>query len=150
MSGSDEAFSFASAALPLGPDWLAHDASRPRRAFDHLSQTEVGPVLVDRLRPSDTPPGSPWRLVREIPVVVSDTFDSYWVFERILNKLHGYGRNPEEAKAQLVGKLGGHLKLLARLESPSMAPMLQLELQFLRAVLSPVEGPEDGAGDHLP
>ena len=77
---------------------------------------------------------------------MSDTFDAYWVFERILNKLNGFGRSPEEAKGQLVAKLGGHFKLLSRLESPAMAPMLQLELQFLRAVLVPVEGPEGPAG----
>ena len=146
MSGAGESFSLTSVALPPGSDWLAHDASRPRRAYDHLSQTEVGPVLVDRLRPSDTPPDSPWKLVREIPVVVSDTFDAYWVFERILNKLNGFGRSPEEAKGQLVAKLAGHLKLLSRLESPTMAPMLQLELQFLRAVLAPVEGPGGATG----
>ena len=143
MSNAGDGFSLSSAALPSGLDWTAHDASRPRRAYDHLSQTEVGPVLVDRLRPSDTPPDSPWRLTREIPVIVSDTFDAFWVFERILDKLHGFGRSPEEAKGQLVSKLGGHLKLLSRLESPAMAPMLQLELQFLRAVLAPAEGTDD-------
>ena len=141
MSEDDESFSLTSAALPPGQGWLAHDTSRPRRAYDHMSQTEVGPVRVDRLRPSDTPSDSPWKLVREIPIVVSDTFDAFWVFERILNKLNGFGRSPEEAKAELVAKLGGHLKLLSRLESPAMAPMLQLELQFLRSVLTPADGP---------
>ena len=139
MSEEGGSFSLTSSASPGGVEWLAHDTSRPRRAYDHMSQTEVGPVLVDRLRPSDTPADSAWKLVREIPIVVSDTFDAYWVFERILNKLNGFGRTAEEAKAELVNKLGGHLKLLTRLESPSMAPMLQLELEFLRAVLRPAD-----------
>jgi hypothetical protein len=142
MSEGAGGFSLTSAALPDGPRWVVHHTSRPRRAYDHMSQTEVGPAVVDRLRPSDTPPDSPLKLVREVPIVVSDTFDAYWAFERILNKLNGFGRSPEEAKAQLVTKLAGHFKLLSRLESPTMAPMLQLELQFLRAVLAPNDGPE--------
>ena len=137
MTEVQESFSLTSAASPPDLQWLAHDSSRPRRAYDHISQTEVGPVLVDRLRPSDAPEGCPWTLAREIPIVVSDSFDTYWAFERVLNKLNGYGRTAGDAKAELVAKLGGHLKLLSRLESPSMAPMLRLELEFLRAVMRP-------------
>jgi hypothetical protein len=94
-------------------------------------------VTVQRLRPSDSPPGCQWRLAREIPAIVVDSFDSYWAFETVLNKLHGSGRTAKDAKGELVTRLGGHLKLLSSLESPQMAPMLRLELEFLRAVLRP-------------
>ena len=70
-----------------------------------------------------------------------DTSDAYWAFERVLNKLHSFGKTDEEAKIDLLDKLGGHLSLLSSLESPRMAPILRLELEFLRTVLRPVEAP---------
>ena len=121
-----------------GWTWRMMDSSRPRRAVEHISHSEVTPVGVGRLRSEDVPADLPWVLERDIPVIVVDTLDSYWVFERVLNKLHSFGKTAELAKADLVGKLGGHLKLLASLESPAMAPMLRLELEYLRASLRPL------------
>ena len=118
--------------------WTRLDASRPRRALEHIAHSEISPVTVERLRSGDAPDGSAWRLVLDIPIIVVDTFDSYWAFERVLNKLHSFGKTKDEAKADLVAKLGAHLKLLDSLESPKMAPVLKLELEFLRAVLQPV------------
>ena len=125
------------AATPAEWDWRVLDASRPRRALEHVSHSEVGPVTIDRLRSADVPASSSWALAREIPIVMMDSLDAYWAFERILSKLNGFGRTREDAKADLVNKLGGHLQLLSSLESPRMAPILRLELEFLRVALQP-------------
>ena len=134
-------FSLASAASPDGWSFSVLDASRPRRAFEHLTHSEVTSVAIGRLRGTDVSPESKWRMVRGIPIIVVDTLDSYWVFERVLNKLHGSSRTEAEAKGDLVNKLGSHLQLLSSLESSGMAPMLRLELEFLKAVLRPVRAP---------
>ena len=130
---------FSSAASPEGWSWSLLDAGRPRRAIDHMAHSELTPVIVDPLGPADAPADSSWALTREIPVILVDSLDAYWAFERVLNKLNSFGKTPEEAKADLVSKLGGHLQLLSSLESPKMAPVLRLELEFLRAVMRPVE-----------
>ena len=128
-----------SAASPPGRSWALLDASRPRRAFEHLTMSDVTPVTVDRLRLADVPPDSPWTLRLEVPVLVVDTFDACYVFERVMNKLSGFSRTATEAKWDLMGKLWGHRELLVRLESPQMAERLRLELEFLRAALRPIE-----------
>ena len=131
-----------SAASPGGWGLNMLDASRPRRAIEYVGHSEVSKVTVDVLRPGDKPPGFKWALTRYIPMIVIDTLDAYWVLERVINKLHGFSRTQEEAKMELMSKLGGHLQLLNSLESPRMAPILRLELEFLRVVLRPVEGAE--------
>ena len=131
----------ATGSLPHGWGWSALDASRPRRGIEHLTQSDVTPMYVDCLRPSDTPPHSKWALTRDFPIIIMDTLDTYWAFDRVLNKLHSFARTREKAKAELVSKLGGHLQLLVSLESPKMAPILRLEIEFLRAVMRPVEPP---------
>ena len=123
--------------------WSRLDVSRPRWGVEHLSHSEVTQASIDRLRPVDTHVGSEWSLVQEIPILVVDTLDAIWAFERVLNKLHGFSRTPEEAKADLVATMGTHLEFLASLESPGMAPILRLELEFLRAVMRP-----SGSADH--
>ena len=139
MTSGKEMRPLTSAASPSGWSWSKLDASRPRRAIEHITQTDVTPVTIDRLGPSDALPDSEWRMTREIPVLAVDTLDSFWVFERIINKLHGFSRTKEEAKADLLNKLGGHLQLLSSLESPKMAPILRLELEFLRVILRPTQ-----------
>ena len=136
-SGQESPPVFTSASAG-GWTWRMLDSSRPRRAIEHISQSEVTAVGIGRLRSDDVPPDLPWALKRDIPVIVVDTLDAFWVFERVLNKLHSFGRTPELAKADLVGKLAGHLKLIASLESPAMAPMLRLELEYLRASFRPL------------
>ncbi len=141
MTGLGEDVSLlTTSASPEGWDWRMLDAGRPRRAIEHIIDSEVTPVAVDRLRASDAPAGSEWTLTGELPIIVADTLDAYWAFERVLNKLHGFDRTPEEARAELHSKLVGHLQLLSSLESPSMAPILKLELEFLRAIMRPVDG----------
>ena len=141
MSAKNQTPPLTTAASPEGWKWSVLDASRPRRGVEHIGHSEVSPVFIDHLGPADVPLGSKWTLTRHIPIVLLDTHDTYWAFERVLNKLHGYSRTKEEAKADLVAKLEGHRQLLTSLESPTMAPVLRLELEFLRAVLKPVESP---------
>ena len=141
MNSEGERHLLTTASSPEGWDWGKLDASRPRRATEHVGQSEVSRVAIERLRPSDTPADSQWKLTREIPVIVVDTLDSYWAFERIINKLHSFANTNQAAKNELVAKLVGHLQLLSSLESPKMAPILKLELEFLRAVLRPIDGP---------
>ena len=137
MSSEEDKVLLTSGAVPQDWSWSMLDASRPRRALEHLTMSDVTSVSVDCLRPSDVPPGSEWSLRLEIPVIVVDTFDAYYVFERVLNKLNTFGRNPKQAKWELTSKLWGHLQLLEKLESPQMAERLRLELKFLRAALTP-------------
>ncbi len=131
----------ATAALPEGWDWSTLDSSRPRRATEHIGQSEISYVAIDRLRPGDTPGGAVWKLAKDIPIIIMDTLDGFWVFERIFNKLHAFAGAKEEAKADLVARLGAHLKLLSSLESPQMAPVLRMELEYLKAVLPPSNTP---------
>ena len=139
MTGQEDFRPLTTSASPEGWDWSMLDASRPRRAIENITDSEVTPVEVGRLRASDAPAGSGWTLTSEIPIIVADTLDAYWAFERVLNKLHGFARTPEEARAELHSRLVGHLQLLSSLESPSMAPILKLELEFLRATMRPVD-----------
>lgn len=141
MSAKEEVRPATTSASPEGWEWSALDASRPRRAVDHIGHSEASPVFIDRLGPADVSPDSKWALTRHIPIILVDTEDTYWAFERVLNKLHSFSRTKKEAKADLVAKLGGHRQLLTSLESPTMAPVLRLELEFLHAVLKPIESP---------
>lgn len=141
MTADSERSSVASSS-PGDWAWRRHDVSRPRRATEHLSHSEVQPITIDSLRPGDEPSNSQWTLARDLPIIVADTFDAYWAFEKVLNKLHGFSKTKEEAKADLLSKLGGHLRLLHSLESSTMAPILRLELEFLRVVLVPRPGSE--------
>lgn len=139
MSSEEDKILLSSGAVPQDWSWSMLDASRPRRALEHLTMSDVTSVSVDCLRPSDVPPGSEWSLRFQIPVIVIDTFDAYYIFERVLNKLNSFARTPKEAKWEIMSKLWGHLQLLEKLESPQMAQRLRLELEFLRAALTPNE-----------
>ena len=139
MSSEKEMSPITTSASPEGWNISKLDASRPRRGLDHISHSEVPPVYVDSLQQRDVAPDSGWELNRHIPIILVDTLDSYWAFERVLNKLHAVGATKEEAKSDLVTKLAGHLNLLSSLESPGMAPILKLELEFLRTAIRPVK-----------
>lgn len=128
----------STAASPEGQRWSLHDASRPRRAVEHIAHSEATHVAIDRLLPSDTPSDAAWALSQEIPILVVDTLDAYWAFERVMDKLHSFARTPQAAKSDLVRKLGGHLQFLASLEYPNLASILRAELEFLNAVLQPI------------
>ena len=130
------------AASPEMWNWSMLDASRPRRATEHITHSEVTPVIVGCLRSFDAASDTHWTLTGDIPIILVDTLDACWAFERVLNKLHGFSRTAEEAKADLATKLGAHLQLLSSLESSRMAPILRLELEFLRAVMQPVQNGE--------
>ena len=134
-----EDFRLTSPGAPAEWEFRLHHASRPRTAEDFSAQSELTPVAVDRLANSDLPPRFEAMLRFEIPMIVVDTYDAVYVFERVINKLHGFSRNVKQAKWELSSKLLGHLKFLTRLESDKMAERLKLELDFLRAAFQPVE-----------
>ena len=143
-----EGFLLTSPGAPAEWRFKAHHASRPRGAEELLTQSEVTPVAIDRLRNSDLPPRFECELRLEIPVLVVDTFDAVYAFERVMNKLHGFSRNAKQAKWELSSKLLGHLKFLTRLESDKMAERLKLELEFLRAAFQPAGGGDnEGEGE---
>ena len=141
MSTKHQPHSLSSTASPAEWTWRALDASRPRRAVEHIGHSEASQVFIDHLEPADAPIGSKRVLARSIPILLIDTQDAYWAFESLLNKLHAYSRTKEESKADLVAKLEGHLQLLTSLESSTMAPVLRMELETLRGVLKPREIP---------
>ncbi len=138
-----EGFHLTSPGAPEEWGFRLHRASRPRGAEDFLTQSEVTPVAVERLGNSDLPPRFEAKLRLEIPMIVVDTYDAVYVFERVINKLHAFSRDVKAAKWELSSKLLGHLKFLTRLESDKMADRLKLELDFLRAAFQPV-----GSGDN--
>jgi hypothetical protein len=137
MTSEREMEPLVTSASPEGWAWNRLDASRPRRAIEHISHTEVTPVHVDVLGAEDSLPDSKWTMGMNVPIIVMDSLDAYWAIERVLNKLSGFSKTPELAKGDLLDKMGSHFNLLNRLESPKMAPMLRLELEFLRAVMRP-------------
>ncbi len=139
MNAAEGLAPLTTSALPEEWDWSKLDASRPRRAIEHIAHGEVSPVTIDRLGPKDPAPNAKWELKRSIPIILMDTLDAYWVFERVINKLNGSAKTIKDAKADLVNKLAGHVQLLTSLESPQMAPVLRLELEFLRLILRPVD-----------
>ena len=129
-----------SSASPPPWAWSLLDGGRPRRALEHITHSEASLVALGQLSSADDPPQSSWTLAAGIPILVSDTQDAYWAFERVMNKLHGTGPTASDARRDLAAKLGSHLTLLSAVESPKMAPILKLELQFLRAVMRPAPG----------
>lgn len=142
-----EDFRLTSPGAPEEWEFRLHHASRPRAAEDFSTQSELTPVAVDRLANSDLPPRFEAMLRFEIPMIVVDTYDAVYVFERVINKLHGFSRNVKQAKWELSSKLLGHLKFLTRLESDKMAERLKLELDFLRAAFQPVEVADNESED---
>ena len=142
-----EGFHRTSPGAPDEWQYRLHHASRPRGAEDFSTQSELTPVAVDRLANSDLPPRFEAKLRFEIPMIVVDTYDAVYVFERVINKLHGFSRDVKAAKWELSSKLLGHLKFLTRLESDKMAERLKLELEFLRAAFQPVEGGDNESED---
>lgn len=141
MSSEKEMSPITTSASPEGWKIGKLDSSRPRRALDHITHSEISTIFVDSLQAHDAAPDSGWALHRHIPIIVVDTLDSYWAFERVLNKLHAVGETKEKAKSDLVAMLAAHLSLLSSLESPGMAPILRLELEFLRTAIRPVKTP---------
>ena len=142
-------------ASPPGWDWRRIGASQPGKATMHLTHSDVTRVIIDVLRPSDSPPEAPFRIVQDIPIVIIDSLDKYWAAEsRTSLPLSGL-RVPVEhetkngAKRALAADLAAQLRLLLLLSTSyqqNMAPQLKENLALLSRYLEPRQGSGDGTG----
>lgn len=133
-------------ASPPGWDWRRIGAGQPGKATMHLTHSDVTRVLIDVLRPSDSPPEAPFRIVQDIPIVIIDSLDKYWAAEsRASLPLSGL-RVPVEhetkngAKRALAADLAAQLRLLLLLSTSyqqNMAPQLRENLALLSRYLEP-------------
>ena len=130
--------------------WRAVGISLPNRATFHLTHSDVSRVLVDVMRPSDSPPDGQFVLSREVPVIVMDSLDKYWAAESRtklpLNgiRVPGEGETISEAKRALAADLAAQLRLLLLLNAShkGLAPQLQENLAFLRMIMTPATNAE--------
>ena len=68
-------------ATPEDWTWRTIGTSLPNRATFHLTHSDVSRVIVDVLRPSDSPTDGQFVLAQEVPVIVLDSLDKYWAAE---------------------------------------------------------------------
>ena len=139
-------------ATPPDWDWRQIGTSKPNRATFHLSHSDVSRVLVDVLRPSDSPPEAPFAIAKDIPIIIMDSLDKYWAGEsRTQLPLHGL-RVPVEhetkqgAKRALAADLAAQVRLLFLLSSSyqqEMAPQLKANLALLLNYMSPRSSKKD-------
>ena len=133
------------------PDWTWRNvgSSQPNAAVFHISHSEATRVLVDVLRPSDCAPDANFVVKTEIPIVVLDSLDKYWVGEAKHRLPLAGVRVPVEAdtlaegKRALASDLAAQLRLLLLLSSSHegrIAPALQENLRLLLAVMEPGPG----------
>ena len=133
-------------ANPTDWTWRLIGTSQPNKAQFHISHSDVSQVSVDVLRPSDTPPDSPFVITQEIPIVIIDSLDKYWAGEsRTKLPLHGLrvpveGDTKEDAKRALAADLAAQTRLLLLLSSShgeKMAPELKENLVQLTHYFAP-------------
>ena len=129
--------------------WRSVGASLPSAATFHMSHSDVGRVMVDVLRPSDSPPDGQFVVVKDIPIIIMDSLDKYWAGEsRTRLPLHGVrvpveGDTVESSKRALAADLGAQLRLLMLLSSSrdgKIAPELKENFSYLASVLVPAKG----------
>ncbi len=140
-------------ATPPDWSWRLIGTSQPNSATFHVSHSDVGRVMVDVLRPSDSPPDSPFRITKDIPIIIIDSVDKYWAGEsRHRLPLRGL-RVPveadtiEEAKRALAADLAAQFRLLLLLLSSHqdrIAPQLKENLVLLSMYLDSRPSPQDG------
>ena len=124
-------------ATPSDWEWRQIGTSQPNKATFHLSHSDVSQVMVDVLRPSDSPPEAPFAIAKDIPIIIMDSLDKYWAGEsRHRLPLRGL-RVPVEhetkkgAKRALAADLAAQLRLLFLLSTSyqqEMAPSAESEL----------------------
>ena len=127
-------------ATPQDWNWGLVGTSQPNKATFHTNHHDVSRVLVDVLRPSDSPADSPFVISRDIPIVIIDSLDQYWAGEsRARLPLQGL-RVPvaadtiEDAKKALAADLAAQFRLLLLLSSSrqgNIAPQLKANLSYL-------------------
>jgi hypothetical protein len=134
-------------ATPPDWSWRLVGTSAPNAATFHLSHSDVGPVMIDVLRPSDSPPDAPFAVVKDIPIIILDSLDKYWAGESKQSlPLNGI-RVPVEhdtiegAKQALAADLAAQMRLLLLLSSSTrerkLAPQLSKNLALLSEFLEP-------------
>ena len=130
-------------ATPEDWTWRTIGTSLPNRATFHLTHSDVSRVIVDVLRPSDSPTDGQFVLAQEVPVIVMDSLDKYWAAEsRTKLPLNGIrvpveGDTIGEAKKALAADLAAQLRLLLLLNAShkGLAPQLQENLAFLSSIM---------------
>jgi hypothetical protein len=133
-------------ATPPDWDWRIVASSQPNSATFHISHSEITRVLVDVLRPEDSPSDANFVVKDEIPILVLDSLDKYWAGEA-KHRLPLTGvRVPveadtlAEAKQALARDLAAQLRLLLLLSSShkgSIAPALRENLRLLSGLMEP-------------
>lgn len=135
-------------ATPDGWSWQSKGASQPNKATFHLSHSDVGRVIVDVLRPSDSANDAQFVLTEDVPIIIMDSLDRYWAGEsRTQLPLHGVrvpveGDTLDEAKRALAADLAAQLRLLLLLAAShrTLAPELRENLDYLRKIMAPGPG----------
>ena len=134
-------------ATPPDWTWSRTGTSLPNAAIFNLSHSDVSQVIVDVLRPSDSPPDAPFVLTRDIPIIIIDSLDKYWAGEAKhslpLNGIRVPVENDtlEGAKSALAADLAAQMRLLLLLSSSTqegkLAPQLKENLTLLSRFLEP-------------
>jgi len=131
-------------ATPEDWNWKNISSTQPNAAVFHISHSESTRVLIDILRPSDSPPDANFVLNKEIPIVILDSLDKYWAAEsRTHMPLSGVrvpveGDTVAKAKQALATDLGAQLRLLLLLSSShkgTIAPALIENLKYLSSCM---------------
>ena len=110
-------------AIPPDLTWRLIGSSLPNAATFNLSHSDVSQVIIDVLRPSDSPPEARFVVAKDIPIIIIDSLDKYWAGEaKHILPLNGI-RVPVEhdtiegAKSALAADLAAQMRLLLLLSS---------------------------------
>jgi hypothetical protein len=133
-------------ATPADWEWNFTGTSQPNAATFHINHSDVTQVYAGSLRPSDSSPDTPFRIIRDIPIIIIDSMDQYWAGEsKTFLPLNGLrvpiaGDTVEEAKQKLAADLAAQARLLLLLSTSrqgQIAPELKENLAMLINVLEP-------------
>ena len=134
-------------ATPPDWTWRRIGSSLPNAATFNLSHSDVSRVIIDVLRPSDSPPEAPFVVARDVPIIIIDSLDKFWAGEAKhslpLNGIRVPVENDtvEGAKIALAADLAAQMRLLLLLSSSTregkLAPELRENLASLSQFLEP-------------
>ena len=133
-------------AQPESWQWKLISTTQPNAATFHLTHSDVTRVTTDVLRPSDLESDSLFVITKEIPLIIIDSGDQYWVGEsKVGLPLQGLrvsiaGDTIEEAKQKLAVDLAAQYRLLVVLSTThktELAPQLKFNLALLSQVIAP-------------
>jgi len=131
---------------PEDRQWKHITNSQPNAATFHLTHSDVTPVTMDVLRPSDSEADALFVITRNIPLVIVDSGDQYWVGEsKVSLPLQGLrvpieGDTIEEGKKKLAADLAAQFRLLLVLSTThndQLAPQLKFNLALLSQFMAP-------------